>query len=132
MWLCPHIVVRKVQLELCYESKLFAPSDDILTLQRYELFSNIPNNQRKNYTICHFYGGFFITWRCFSCLIFCIIHFYSLSLQPRRLRERAAPRQLKQASLLSACTVRANKYELKTYHYGREERQARALDRLIT
>ena len=33
-----------------------------------------------------------------------------LSLQPRRLRERAAPRQLKQASLLSACTVRANKY----------------------
>ena len=33
------MVVRKVQLEFCSESKSFAPSDDILTLQRYEIFS---------------------------------------------------------------------------------------------
>ena len=32
------MVVRKVQLEYCCESKSFAPSDDILTLQRYELY----------------------------------------------------------------------------------------------
>jgi len=37
------MVVRKVQLEYCYESKLFAPSDDILTLQR-NAFSAIPPN----------------------------------------------------------------------------------------
>ena len=37
------MVVRKVQLEYCYESKLFAPSDDILTLQR-NTFSAIPPN----------------------------------------------------------------------------------------
>ena len=37
------MIVRKVQLEYCYESKLFAPSDDILTLQRYGLISNLPN-----------------------------------------------------------------------------------------
>ena len=41
--LCPLMVVRKVQLEYCYESKLFAPSDDILTLQR-NTFSAIPPN----------------------------------------------------------------------------------------
>ena len=34
----------------------------------------------------------------------------SLSLQPRRLRERAAPRQFKRAWLLSACTVRAIRF----------------------
>ena len=37
------MMVRKVQLEFCSESKLFAPSDDILTLQRYELFLRFPN-----------------------------------------------------------------------------------------
>jgi len=30
--------VRKVQLEYCCESKLFAPSDDNLTLQNYKHF----------------------------------------------------------------------------------------------
>ena len=35
--------VRKVQLEFCFESKSFAPSDDILTLQSYEVFLRNPN-----------------------------------------------------------------------------------------
>ena len=30
--------VRKVQLEYCFKSKLFAPSDDNLTLQKYNYF----------------------------------------------------------------------------------------------
>ena len=38
------MVVRKIQLEFCSESKLFAPSDDILTVQRYELLLKVPNN----------------------------------------------------------------------------------------
>ena len=38
------MTVRKVQLEYCYESKSFAPSDDILTVQRYELILKVPNN----------------------------------------------------------------------------------------
>ncbi len=37
------MVVRKVQLEYCYESKLFAPSDDILTLQRNTFSVILPN-----------------------------------------------------------------------------------------
>ena len=37
------MVVRKVQLEFCFESKSFAPSDDILTVQRYELILKLPN-----------------------------------------------------------------------------------------
>ena len=37
--LCPHMGVRKVQLEYCCESKLFAPSDVNLTPQKYKHFS---------------------------------------------------------------------------------------------
>ena len=37
------MVVRKVQLEFCFESKSFSPSDDILTVQRYELILKLPN-----------------------------------------------------------------------------------------
>ena len=37
------MVVRKVQLEYCCESKSFAPSDDILTLQSYKQILIVPN-----------------------------------------------------------------------------------------
>jgi hypothetical protein len=37
------MAVRKVQLEYCYKSNYFAPSDDILTLQRYGVFLKLPN-----------------------------------------------------------------------------------------
>ena len=46
--------VRKVQLEFCYESKSFAPSDDILTLQSYELFSRKANISPTFFTFCLF------------------------------------------------------------------------------
>lgn len=41
--------VRKVQLEYCCKSKLFAPSDDNLTLQIYELFlkSQVAYHKKK-------------------------------------------------------------------------------------
>ena len=45
------MVVRKVQLEFCFESKLFAPSDDILTVQRYELFLEPPNFSPTFFTL---------------------------------------------------------------------------------
>jgi len=43
--------VRKVQLEYCYESNCFAPSDDILTLQKYGIFFNFASVLDKKCTI---------------------------------------------------------------------------------
>ena len=42
------MAVRKVQLEYCYKSNYFAPSDDILTLQRYGVFLKLPNFRAAN------------------------------------------------------------------------------------
>lgn len=53
------MVVRKVQLEYCYQNKLFAPSDDILTLQRYELIPKLPNFQG---IFIHHYPCMLIEW----------------------------------------------------------------------
>ena len=53
------MMVRKVQLEFCSESKLFAPSDDILTLQRYELIPKLPNFQG---IFIHHYPCMLIEW----------------------------------------------------------------------
>ena len=52
------MVVRKVQLEFCFESKSFAPSDDILTVQRYEVFLKLPNNTKEKSTFLCFTHDF--------------------------------------------------------------------------
>ena len=48
MGLCPRMGVRKVQLEYCCKSKLFAPSDDNLTVQKYKQFYIPQGFCRKN------------------------------------------------------------------------------------
>ena len=37
------LLSERSSLNLCYKSKGFAPSDDILTLQRYKLILKFPN-----------------------------------------------------------------------------------------